>query len=65
MIAGDLSITEGRIEIFGTDVTKMSVRNRVKLGIRRTYQTSSCLMGSLFGRIFIWLCWEMKEQLHI
>ncbi len=45
MIAGDLSITEGRIEIFGTDVTKMSVRNRVKLGIRRTYQTSSLFDG--------------------
>ena len=45
MIAGDLSVSEGSIELFGADVTKMSVRKRVKRGIRRTYQTSSLFDG--------------------
>lgn len=45
MIAGDLSVSEGEIEIFGNNVTNTPVRKRVKLGIRRTYQTSSLFDG--------------------
>ena len=41
VIAGDLPATAGRIELFGTDITHMAVHKRVKLGLRRTYQTSA------------------------
>jgi branched-chain amino acid transport system ATP-binding protein len=40
LIAGDLPVSSGKITLFGQDVTKMSVAKRVKLGMRRTYQTS-------------------------
>ena len=45
LIAGDLSVTSGTIEMFGKNVTKLSVRERVKMGMRRTYQTSELLNG--------------------
>jgi branched-chain amino acid transport system ATP-binding protein len=45
LIAGDLAPTEGRIELFGRDVTGMAVRRRVRLGLGRTYQTSRVLAG--------------------
>lgn len=41
LINGDLEVTEGKIFIFGQDVTKAPVRKRVNMGIRRTYQKSS------------------------
>jgi len=40
LIAGDLPVSSGKIILFGQDVTKMPVAKRVKLGMRRTYQTS-------------------------
>ncbi len=46
VIAGDLPVSSGRIELYDTDVTKMPVHKRVKLGLRRTYQTSA-LFNSL------------------
>ncbi|WP_028060400.1 ABC transporter ATP-binding protein [Candidatus Solirubrobacter pratensis] len=45
LIAGDLAPTEGRVELFGRDVTAMAVRRRVRLGLGRTYQTSRVLAG--------------------
>jgi branched-chain amino acid transport system ATP-binding protein len=41
VIAGDLPATHGKIEVFGQDVTRMPPHRRVKLGLRRTYQTSA------------------------
>jgi branched-chain amino acid transport system ATP-binding protein len=41
VIAGDLKATSGRITVFGHDVTRMPPHRRVKLGLRRTYQTSA------------------------
>ena len=41
VIAGDLPATEGKITVFGTDVTRMPPHKRVKLGLTRTYQTSA------------------------
>ena len=45
LITGDLPMTSGKIEVFGQDVSKMNVQKRVKLGIRRTYQTSALMTG--------------------
>lgn len=40
LIAGDLHVTSGSIHLFGKDVTRLPVRDRVRMGMRRTYQTS-------------------------
>lgn len=45
LIAGDLKVTNGQIMVFGKDVTQMPVPKRVRLGMRRTYQTSALLDG--------------------
>ena len=41
MITGDLRPTAGRIRMFGEDVTRLDSSQRVRKGMRRTYQTSS------------------------
>lgn len=45
LIAGDFPVTSGKIEMFGKDITNMPTRKRVKLGMRRTYQTSALFDG--------------------
>ncbi len=45
LIAGDFPATSGTIRLFGQDVTHLPVRKRVKLGMRRTYQTSALFDG--------------------
>ena len=41
LIAGDLPVTSGSINLFNKDVTRMSIQKRVGMGLRRTYQTSA------------------------
>lgn len=41
VIAGDFPPTSGNVLVFGHDVTHMPSYQRVKLGLRRTYQTSA------------------------
>ena len=38
VISGELGASEGRIDLFGKDITKMSPRHRVEMGLGRTYQ---------------------------
>ena len=45
LIAGDFPATSGTIKLFGEDVTRLPVRKRVKMGMRRTYQTSALFDG--------------------
>jgi branched-chain amino acid transport system ATP-binding protein len=45
LIAGDLAPSEGRVELFGRDVTALAVSRRARLGLGRTYQTSRVLGG--------------------
>lgn len=40
LIAGELPVDEGKINIFGIDITKKSVQQRARLGLGRTYQIS-------------------------
>jgi len=44
LITGELPVDEGRIEIFGIDITKKSVQERAKLGLGRTYQISQLFL---------------------
>jgi branched-chain amino acid transport system ATP-binding protein len=41
LIAGDLPVSAGQIRVEGADVTRMPPHRRVRLGLRRTYQTSA------------------------
>ena len=45
LIAGDIAPTEGKVELFGRDVTGLAVARRARLGLGRTYQTSRILGG--------------------
>ena len=45
IIAGELAVDAGRIEIFGTDITHKTVQERAKLGLGRTYQISQLFLN--------------------
>lgn len=45
VIAGEFPPTSGTIELFGENVTHVSARARVSLGLTRTYQTSRLFLG--------------------
>ena len=40
VICGDIPASSGTVELFGEDVTGRPARERVKLGLARTYQQS-------------------------
>jgi branched-chain amino acid transport system ATP-binding protein len=44
VIAGELPADEGKIELFGTEITKKTVQERAKLGLGRTYQISQLFL---------------------
>src|SRR3978361_106111 len=43
LIAGADTPTEGSIELFGSDVTHLGARQRTRMGLSRTFQTSRLL----------------------
>jgi branched-chain amino acid transport system ATP-binding protein len=45
IIVGDLMPGAGRILLFGSDVSRLAAHRRIRLGMRRTYQTSSTFAG--------------------
>ena len=45
IISGEFPPTEGRIELFGRDVTRDPARHRARAGLSRTFQTSRLLLG--------------------
>jgi branched-chain amino acid transport system ATP-binding protein len=45
VISGEFPPTEGRIELFGRDVTREPARHRARAGLSRTFQTSRLLLG--------------------
>jgi branched-chain amino acid transport system ATP-binding protein len=45
LIAGADSPTSGTIELFGQDVTELGARQRARMGLSRTFQTSRLLTG--------------------
>jgi branched-chain amino acid transport system ATP-binding protein len=46
LVAGDLRVSEGTVEVGGTDVTALGAHRRARLGVARTYQRST-LFGNL------------------
>jgi branched-chain amino acid transport system ATP-binding protein len=40
MVAGDYPVTSGRVHFFGEDITELPAHERVRKGLRRTYQSS-------------------------
>src|ERR1700752_1255174 len=44
-ITGDFPPTAGRIRFFGEDVTQLPAYERIRRGMRRTYQTSMLFKG--------------------
>jgi len=44
LIAGELKVDNGKIEIYGSDITNKSVQKRAKLGVGRTYQISQLFL---------------------
>lgn len=44
LITGELPADEGKIELFGTDITHKSIQHRAKLGLGRTYQISQLFL---------------------
>ena len=45
IISGEFPPSEGRIELFGRDVTRDPARHRARAGLSRTFQTSRLLLG--------------------
>jgi branched-chain amino acid transport system ATP-binding protein len=45
IILGDLMPAAGRVLLFGRDVSRVAAHRRIRLGMRRTYQTSSTFAG--------------------
>ena len=45
IILGDIGPSAGRIALFGRDVTRLATHRRIRLGMRRTYQTPSAFAG--------------------
>ena len=45
VIAGDLPVSSGRIELFGRDVTAAPARTRARLGLARSYQQSRLFLN--------------------
>lgn len=68
MIAGDFPATSGEIEVFGQNVNKLSMVQRTRLGLKRTYQTSS-LFNELTVRQNLYLAVlgekPMRQQMHL
>lgn len=48
LIAGQLACDQGGIDVFGTDVTRLAVHKRARLGVGRTFQLST-----LFGELTV------------
>ena len=44
-ITGDFALTTGRVRLFGEDVTDLSSHQRIRRGLRRTYQISLLFAG--------------------
>jgi branched-chain amino acid transport system ATP-binding protein len=45
LVAGDIPVSTGTVELFGRDVTREPARKRAKGGLARTYQQSRLFLG--------------------
>ena len=66
LIAGDFPATSGTIKLFGKDVTRLPVRKRVKMGMRRTYQTSALFDGlTVRQNLYLALLGDQSTGCHL
>ncbi len=49
VITGDFPATAGRVRFFGEDITEVAAYDRIRMGLRRTYQSSL-----LFRNLTVW-----------
>jgi branched-chain amino acid transport system ATP-binding protein len=77
MIAGDVPVTTGTVELFGGDVTTMSTAKRARMGVGRTFQISNLFNdmsvldnvlvaargGTSKARVF-WWPQSAKDEVH-
>src|SRR5882762_11425355 len=49
VITGDFPATAGRVRFFGEDITAVAAYDRIRMGLRRTYQSSL-----LFRNLTVW-----------
>jgi branched-chain amino acid transport system ATP-binding protein len=74
LIAGEVPVSKGSIELFGKDVTRWPARRRARLGLARTFQVST-----LFSQLTVaenvalaaqsktggrWRCWPTRRAPH-
>src|SRR6201993_3620993 len=53
-VTGDFPPSSGRIRFFGEDVTEFPIEERIRRGLRRTYQVSQLFQGlSVIDSIFV------------
>jgi branched-chain amino acid transport system ATP-binding protein len=45
LISGEFPPSAGRVELFGSDVTRFPARRRARMGLSRTFQTSRLFLG--------------------
>src|SRR5215472_14454870 len=65
-ITGDFLPTTGRIRFFGEDVTTFPVHERIRRGLRRTYQISQLFRSlSVIDCIFVACCGVSRERLSL
>jgi branched-chain amino acid transport system ATP-binding protein len=64
VITGDIPPQQGRVVFFGEDVTALPVHDRIRRGLRRTYQ-NSLLFGSLsvLDNLFLAACGVTRGRL--
>jgi len=65
-ITGDFPPTTGRIRLFGEDVTDVPVHERIRRGLRRTYQISLLFGGlSVIDNIYLACCGVSRRRFSL
>ena len=56
VVTGDFPATQGRVRFFGEDVTALPPHERIRMGLRRTYQSSLLFRDLRCGTTSSWRC---------
>lgn len=65
-ITGDFPPTTGRVRLFGEDVTDLPMHERIRRGLRRTYQISLLFVGlSVLDNIYLACCGVGRRRLSL
>lgn len=64
LITGELLVDAGSVTIFGEDVTHSPVQRRIKVGLGRTYQTSTLFMDLSVRENLFLSAWQVGANKH-